>query len=747
MQVPASTLGGPSSEDGTRGPASDMDPDQQIVWGTDIAVTDVLVKIQTFLNTYTEDGSDEPLYPRLLEDMRNSRTYNINLDCSNLKSFDEELYRQLRMYPTEIIPLFDLTIHELFHAALDEDERADETERIQVRCFNLDTVRPMRDLDPSDIDQLISVSGMITRSGGVQPDMKQAYFQCTVCNFAEEVANDRGRINEPQACTNCGTKKSMAIIHNRCAFADKQHIRLQETPESIPQGETPHTVTLYAYDALVDVARPGDRVQVTGIYRAVPIRSNPRQRALKAIYRTYIDVIHFQRNEKTSAAVPVDDPTAEDEYAVTFDEGDQTSSVSEERQRELVELASAPDIYDKLTAALAPSIWEMDDVKRGILCQLFGGAHKSFNSGSRHRGELNVLLCGDPGTSKSQLLQYVHKIAPRGIYTSGKGSSAVGLTAYVTRDPDTKEFVLESGALVLSDRGVCCIDEFDKMSDTTRAILHEAMEQQTVSIAKAGIIASLNARTSILASANPIQSRYNPRVSVVDNIDLGPTLLSRFDLIYLVLDKPNPESDRQLARHLVSLYYEKPAVPVPEISMRTLTDYIAYAKRNVHPTIPEDAATELIQGYIEMRQLSGNKKTISATPRQLESLIRLSEALARLHLRGEVTVMDVREARRLMAVALQQAATNTDGEIDMSLITTGRSASAINRQNDLATAILKILTDKRDEDGGTSLSMGDLVTQLHEANSAVPRKDIDAAISSLRADEKITYLHNVIMLA
>ena len=293
----------------------------------------------------------------------------------------------------------------------------------------------------------------------------------------------------------------------------------------------------------------------------------------------------------------------------------------------------------------------------------------------RFRGELNVLMCGDPGTSKSQLLQYVHKVAPRGIYTSGKGSSAVGLTASISKDVETGELLLESGALVLSDRGVCCIDEFDKMSDSTRSILHEVMEQQTVSIAKAGIVCTLNARTSILASANPKESRYNPHLSVVDNIQIMPTLLSRFDLIYLVLDQPNEQKDRRLANHLVALYFQRsarahlaPAVPLIPLSL--LTAYIAYARTHCRPNLSAEARALLVEGYQALRRVGqmGTNKVVTATPRQLEALIRISEALARMRLQSTVREAEVMEARRLMNVATQSAATDpATGRIDMDL--------------------------------------------------------------------------------
>ncbi|KAA0196958.1 DNA helicase [Fasciolopsis buskii] len=323
---------------------------------------------------------------------------------------------------------------------------------------------------------------------------------------------------------------------------------------------------------------------------------------------------------------------------------------------------------------------------------MFGGTRKDFTSKGRSdfRSEINVLLCGDPGTSKSQLLQYVYRLTPRGQYTSGKGSSAVGLTAFVTKDPETRQLVLQTGALVLADNGICCIDEFDKMTDSTRSVLHEVMEQQTLSIAKAGILCQLHARTSILAAANPVGSKWDPHKTIIDNIQLPHTLLSRFDLIFLILDPQDEIYDARLARHLVSLYYygnSGTSERGGNVSSPPLVDVM-----HVDGDEENSVTAEFLKDYIAYAK-------ISAYPRQLESLVRLAEAHARLRLSNEVTADDCREARRLQREALKQAAIDpVTGIIDINILTTGKSPCVSNsmrkRREEMASAIWTLLEER-----------------------------------------------------
>ncbi|CAH2051639.1 unnamed protein product [Thlaspi arvense] len=730
----------PSSEDGEEDGADDTAP--TFVWGTNISVQDVKSAIEMFVKHFreakenSEDLFREGKYMASIRKVIEIEGEWIDVDAYDVFDYDPDLYNKMVRYPLEVLAIFDIVLMDIVSTI----DRLFE-KHVQVRIFNLRTSTSMRNLNPSDIEKMISLKGMIIRSSSIIPEIREAVFRCLVCGyFSDPIIVDRGKISEPPTCLKqeCLAKNSMTLVHNRCRFADKQIVRLQETPDEIPEGGTPHTVSLLLHDKLVDNGKPGDRIEVTGIYRAMTVRVGPAHRTVKSVFKTYIDCLHIKKASKTRMAaeepMDVDNSLRRVDEDVELDEG---------KLRKFQELAKQPDIYERLSRSLAPNIWELDDVKKGLLCQLFGGNALNLASGANFRGDINILLVGDPGTSKSQLLQYIHKLSPRGIYTSGRGSSAVGLTAYVAKDPETGETVLESGALVLSDRGICCIDEFDKMSDSARSMLHEVMEQQTVSIAKAGIIASLNARTSVLACANPSGSRYNPRLSVIDNIHLPPTLLSRFDLIYLILDKPDEQTDRRLAKHIVALHFENAESAQEEaIDITTLTTYVSYARKNIHPKLSDEAAEELTRGYVELRKAGkfagSSKKVITATPRQIESLIRLSEALARMRFSEWVEKHDVDEAFRLLRVAMQQSATDhATGTIDMDLINTGVSASERMRRDIFVSTIRDISLEKL-QIGGSSMRLSDLMEELKKhggnINTEIHLHDVRKAVGTLASE-------------
>lgn len=520
--------------------------------------------------------------------------------------------------------------------------------RFEVVISALSSVVPckLREIRAEDIGHLVVVKGLVTRSSNVAPRSSVVTYTCEVCG-SELFQDVLGPSFMPlQACPSkrCTDSKSagkLTLQTRGSRFVKHQELRLQELPDQLPMGHVPRSLALHCSGELTRRCGPGDVVTVCGVFLTV------KYSGFKAISAglqadTYLHVSTIEKHK------------------LSFQD---LSLQGSKESRLVAEIARDADPYSRLAASIAPEIFGHEDVKKALLLQLVGGVTKDMADGMKIRGDVNILLVGDPGVAKSQLLRYVSSIAPRGVYTTGKGSSSAGLTAALVRDPLTSEMSLEAGALVLADKGICCIDEFDKMSEQDRTGIHEVMEQQTVSIAKAGITASLNARASVLAAANPLYGRYNPRRSISENIDLPSSLLSRFDLVFLLLDRSNLEQDMALSKHVLHVHRHlaRPdQLQHPPLPAEVFKQYIAMA-RSFSPVVPPELANYIVEAYVSLRTSSHSSSSQGSsssrqskqldqavmTPRQLLSILRLTQALARLRLDHAVIAQDVDEAIRL----------------------------------------------------------------------------------------------------
>jgi len=547
---------------------------------------------------------------------------------------------------------------------------------IRVRFVNYPREVKLRFIRSKHIGKLIRISGIMMRASEVKPLLVSARFLCRVCMTEIPQEQEEGRYTEPPLCPTCGKKTPMRLLLERSRFIDWQKVRIQESPEELPPGQMPRSVDVVLKGDIVDMSRPGDLVKITGILQTSPDFS--RRGGRLATFSVFIEANGVEISEK--------------EY--------EQIEISKEEREEIQKLAEDPFVHERIFRSIAPSIKGHDRIKESIALMLFGGYDKELADKTKLRGRSNILLIGDPGTGKSQILKFVTRLANRALYTSGKGTTAAGLTAAVVHDTETGAMTLEAGALVLADQGIACIDEFDKMDPNDRTAIHEAMEQHTVSIAKAGIIATLNARTSILAAANPTLGRYESSLSVQDNIKLPFTILSRFDLIWIMVDTVEATRDREIAKFILDMHQMKPVHDqegTAPLDPDFLRKYIIHASE-IKPLLSAEAAEVIEKFYVDLRKSAeGGAAPVPITARQLESLVRLSEARAKMALRSKVTKDDAQSALSLMEESLRMVALDRiTGKIDIDSLVSSQTKS----QRSTSDAIITALRDLEAE--GTS---------------------------------------------
>uniref|UniRef100_A0A0A9W762 DNA replication licensing factor MCM5 n=2 Tax=Lygus hesperus TaxID=30085 RepID=A0A0A9W762_LYGHE len=636
--------------------------DQSNTGPSDGAIS-IKIKFKDFLKNF-HHGTFNYKYSQMIQDNYNCKKFYIEVEFNDLLRYNEKLAESFSNEPNFHLPLFEEATKELADEIMQhKPEDHIEVHSFQVMFHSSSVPISLRDLKSSMVSRVVKIPGIIVSASGIKSKATSITLQCKSCgNVVPKMDISPGLegLGLPRRCTSemngqtkCPLDPYMIRVDN-CQCVDFQVLKLQELPDSVPQGEMPRHLQLYCDRYLCEQVVPGNKVLIVGIYCIRKNRSGKRRGDGKdknvGVRNPYVRILGIkvdQWTEETSAS-------------------NQNSEEHDPMLFMCERLSKSPNVYETICKSIAPSIFGFENEKKAIACLLFGGSRKRMPDGLTRRGDINILLLGDPGTAKSQLLKFVERVSPIAVYTSGKGSSAAGLTASVSRDPHTRNFVMEGGAMVLADGGVVCIDEFDKMREDDRVAIHEAMEQQTISIAKAGITTTLNSRCSVLAAANSVYGRWDD-LKGAENIDFMPTILSRFDMIFIIKDEHNKARDITLAKHIMNVHTKanelNPQKQDGELELNELKYYINYCRKRCGPRLTEAAAEKLKTKYVLMR--SGSHKhemesskslSIPITVRQLEAVIRISESLAKMEMKPFATERHVDESLRLFQVSTMEAA-------------------------------------------------------------------------------------------
>jgi len=650
------------------------------------------------LTSYS-DTSGETVYPERLNTMCLDNGCSLKVSYMHLSEFAAVLAIWLVEQPAIMLELFDEVGMDVAKISFPDYSTIHAT--IHVRITNLPLTDELRDLRQLHLNSFVQVNGVITRRTSVFPQLQLVRFDCIKCGFttspiAQNVngnGNGKDELIKPASCPDCNSQGPFKLNEQKTLYRNYQKIVLQEAPGSVPAGRIPRSRDVILIDDLCDSVRPGEEICITGIYKNIFDFGRTNIQNSFPVFSTIIEANNIQKQN--------------DYYS-------QFSMTDEEKLFFTNVLAKKPDLDNILVQeCVAPSIYGHEYIKRALLYSLVGGQEKIHENKHRNRGDINILILGDPGVGKSQFLKYAEKIAFRSVYSTGKGASAVGLTASVRRDTMSGEWTLQGGALVLADRGTCLIDEFDKMNEKDRVSIHEAMEQQTISVSKAGIIATLQARCAVIAAANPIRGRYDSSLTFIENVDLTDPILSRFDVLAVVRDKVDAINDEMLANFVVGSHMKyHPSNVSPEedesdekekdeqstnslgLSQEQLKKYILFCKSTCHPKLDNIDRDKIAEFYSELRQQSmSNAGGIPIAVRHIESILRLSEARAKLHLREYVRSDDVDMAIRIM---LESFIDTQKKSIQLSL--TKHFKQYLNYDKDTNQLMLHLLNEEIDEE-------------------------------------------------